>query len=140
MNAGSVEILNVLEGDVKISFNAEDPEDIDKAKRIMQDMLKRGYCILIEVGKDDQGEALYRRAKAFDPATCEYVIAGEVDVSSIVGPPAAEPTVEAKDESAPSDSAPVDAPPRRRGRPRKDETRVPAAKTRAVGVAPRSGG
>ncbi len=72
---GTISILSVGAGDTTLSFDSSDPEERNRAKRIVQDMLKRGYAILIPVGEQN-GEKIYRRAKAFDPDTCEYVIAG----------------------------------------------------------------
>jgi hypothetical protein len=68
-------ILNVGEGDTKLSFDPDKPVERERASRIVTDMLKRGYAILIQVGEKD-GEPLYQRAKGFDPKTCEYLIAG----------------------------------------------------------------
>lgn len=81
---GELGILNVGAGDTKLSFDKANPAERARAAKIVEDMLKRGYALLIEVGKDEKGEAIYRRARSFDPKTCEYIIAGD----PVVEPPA----------------------------------------------------
>ncbi len=114
---GSVGILNVGAGDTKLSFDPTKPSEIDHAKKVVTDMLRRGYAILVHVGERD-GKPLYHRAEAFDPATCEYLIAGL--------PTEYEPAL------------PPEAKTSRRGR--KTITRIPAATTRATAVARSAGG
>lgn len=70
-----VSILNVGEGDTKLSFDPAKPVERERASTIVSDMLRRGYAILVQVGEKD-GEPIYKRAKAFDPKTCEYLIDG----------------------------------------------------------------
>src|ERR1041385_6256428 len=70
MSVGSLEILNVGSGDVKISFDRNDAAEAIRAKRIIKDMLGRGYALLVQ-----DAEGKFQRAKAFDEATSEYVIA-----------------------------------------------------------------
>ena len=120
---GTVEILNVGEGDTKLVFDKNNPQERERAAKIVQDMLQRGYALLVEVGRDDNGQPLYQRAHGFDPNTCEYIIASAgdevVDIGHDVGQSAAEPRR------------------KKRGRPQK---RVPADSVRTVGVARTAGG
>lgn len=125
MQAGELGILNVGAGDTKLSFDPAKPAERKRAAKVVADMLKRGYAILIQVGEKD-GKPLYQRAEAFDPEACEYIIVG------------------APEEIAPELEA---VPAKRRGRPRKAETagkpipmRVKAERTSAVGVARSAGG
>lgn len=74
MEAG-VSILNVGEGDTKLSFDPEKPVERERAARVVTDMLRRGYAISIYIGEKN-GKRQYRRAKGFDPKTCEYLIEG----------------------------------------------------------------
>lgn len=111
---GLVEILNVGEGDTKLTFDKDKPEERKRAARIVADMLKRGYALLVQVGKQD-GEPIYRRAKAFDPETCEYIIAGGPDEEINIG-------TEAQKKKA------------------RKQRRVSADKTRAVSVGRTAGG
>jgi hypothetical protein len=75
MENGSVAILNVGEGDTKLSFDPEKPVERERAAIIVADMLNRGYAIMIDVGEKD-GARIYRRAVGFDPKTCDYLIVG----------------------------------------------------------------
>ena len=134
---GSVGILNVGAGDTKLSFDPNNPAERIRAARIVRDMLRRGYALLVEVERD--GVKKFERALDFREDTCEYVIA---DFDPSVATPA--PTedhdhVQEHHEAAPAGEAPAAAPaaPRKRGRPAK---LVPAEKSRAVAVAPTAGG
>src|SRR5271167_3602660 len=68
-------ILNVGDGDTKISFDKDKPQERDRACRIIQDMLRRGYAILVQAGEKD-GRPIFYRATDFDPQTAEYIVAG----------------------------------------------------------------
>ena len=70
---GCLEILNVGAGDVKINFNTADVSETIRAKRIITDMLRRGYALIVEVERD--GQKAYERVQAFDEARGEYIIA-----------------------------------------------------------------
>jgi hypothetical protein len=73
---GELSLLNVGTGDTKIAFDPDaPPEEISKASILVKDMIRRGYAILVEVGKDEKGP-LYRRAYDFDIGTTEYIVAG----------------------------------------------------------------
>lgn len=130
----SLAILNVGEGDTKLSFDPAKPEERERAARIVTDMLKRGFAIMVLVEVRD-GEPLYRRVKAFDPETCEYIIAGDPGADEVLA--GAKPD----DAPAPPENATTEAyqkrMPKRRGRPPK---RIPAEKAKAVGVARSAGG
>lgn len=68
--AGTLDILNCGAGHLELKLTDKDPIEIERAKRIIQDMLKRGYALFIH-GKD---KALIR-VKKFDPKKLVYVIA-----------------------------------------------------------------
>lgn len=72
---GQVGILNVGCGDTKLSFDPTNPAERIRAARIVTDMIRRGYALLVEVGHNDKGKTTYRRAMAFDEDKCEYIIA-----------------------------------------------------------------
>lgn len=74
--SGAVAILNVGAGDTKLSFDPSKPKEVARAGKIVKDMLRRGFVLLIEVGQDEKGP-LYRRALDFDEKTTEYIIAGD---------------------------------------------------------------
>ena len=118
-DAGTLAILNVGVGDTKLSFDPAKPAEVKRASAVVEDMLKRGFALLIQIGEDDQGP-IYRRAKSFDPATAEYIIVGAPDT---------------EEQSHEQESAS----PLRRGRKAK-EVRIPTSKTNTIAVARTAGG
>lgn len=134
---GEVGILNVGAGDTKLTFDNRNPAETIRAARIVKDMLRRGYALLIEVTQPD-GSKAFQRALAFHEDTCEYVIA-DYD-PSIVSPEPERPTDEEAGQAQPGrpPEERAEAPEtRKRGRPSKT---VPASTTRAVAVARTAGG
>lgn len=133
---GTVGILNVGAGDTKLVFDKDNPQDCIRAARIVKDMLKRGYALLVQIG-EREGKPLFQRATDFDETKYEYIIAD-------FDPVAAEKTdqEEAASEQAAAASSEASATqgaeklPKRRGRTRT----IPASETRAVAVARSAGG
>ena len=122
---GTLAILNVSAGDTKLSFDPKNKGDLKRARETVTDMLKRGFCILVEAGRDEKGP-LYRRVQRFDPKTDEYIIAG---------------TPEEKPSNARAVPSGTPPPETRARKGRKGPTvRVPAGRSTAVAVAPTSGG
>lgn len=117
---GTIGILNVGAGDTKLSFDKNNPKERKRAAKIVDDMLKRGYAVFVQVGEKD-GEPLYQRAHAFNPETCEYLIFGDPEDDDSEGP---------KNEQK---SAP-------RRRTAATPKRVAAEATRAVAVSRSAGG
>src|SRR5690349_13490100 len=70
---GVLEILNVQGGDVKISFDKGDVSETIRARRIIQDMLRRGFALVVEVERE--GQKAYERVQEFDADRGEYIIA-----------------------------------------------------------------
>jgi hypothetical protein len=70
---GVLEILNVQGGDVKITFDKANPAETIRTKRIIEDMLRRGYALVVEVERE--GKTAYERVQAFDSEKGEYIIA-----------------------------------------------------------------
>lgn len=125
---GELAILNVSAGDTKLTFDPKAKAETKRACTVVTDMLRRGYCVLVEAGRDDKGP-LYRRVQKFDPKTAEYIIAGD-PLEETTGNAQAKPT------GAPSRAS-------KRGQGRQGSVtlkRVPASTARAVAVAPTSGG
>ena len=129
---GELGILNVGAGDTKLSFDPNNPQDCIRAARIVRDMLRRGYALLIEVERN--GKKVYERAKDFDEKTCEYIIA---DFDPIEAQKADEESVheQGQAESEAASEAPASSKGKRRG-----TRRVKAATTKGVAVARTSGG
>lgn len=67
---GQIGILNVGAGDTKLVFDKNNPAECIRAARIVKDMLRRGYALLVDVGKGKT-----RRVLDFDDTKFEYIIA-----------------------------------------------------------------
>lgn len=66
---GSLSILNVGAGDISITFNKDDDDEAKKAIKMLQDMMKRGYFVAVQL---DDGT--YARATAVDATRGRYVV------------------------------------------------------------------
>lgn len=119
---GEIGILNVGAGDTKLVFDPSKPEEVERSARIVTDMIRRGFVLLIEVGSNDKGP-IYQRVKDFDPHTSEYIVAGTISDQE-----------EQKHDKKPT------APPRRRKEKAGNARRIPAAAARGIAVAPTAGG
>jgi hypothetical protein len=132
-------ILNVGAGDTKLVFDKNNPAERIRSARIVTDMLRRGYALLIEV------DGAYQRVHSFREDTCEYIIA---DFDPVVAQAEDARTNERTNEpaAAPADGAagektlatPRIAGGRRRGRP--STKTVDAATTRGIAVSRSAGG
>lgn len=125
---GEIGILNVGAGDIKISFNTDDEQEKIRARRIVKDMLRRGYALLIEV---EPGK--YQRAKDFDESTGEYLIA---DFDPTVEEDEAET---GDDEQAEEEAQPAKGSKKKRRKKTKTR-RVKASSTSGVAVSRTAGG
>lgn len=114
----SIRVLNVGEGDLNIKFDKTNAQERANAKKIVTDLLRQGFAIMVQAGEGEKGP-LFRRVKAFDADTNEYIVMGTP--SDI------------------SDAAPETETPKLRSRPRKQEVRVPATMP-TVAVARSAGG
>lgn len=137
-DAGTVGILNVGDGDTKLSFDPNNPAERIRAARIVRDMLRRGYALLVEV--DVGGEKRFMRATDFREDVCEYVIA-DLDPIAAAAADAEEPSHDQQDQAqqGAAPTAGAETAPRRRGRP-PSKRAIPAESTRAVVVARVAGG
>jgi len=127
---GEVGILNVGAGDTKLTFDPSKPDEVKRSAGIVKDMIRRGFVLLVEVGKDDTGP-LYRRAYDFDEGTCEYIVAGTANDA-----PATMETESNEQESTNPKKGGRKAATRRTSKP----TRVKASSTKAIAVAKTAGG
>jgi hypothetical protein len=138
---GQIGILNIGCGDTKLTFDPNNPQECIRAARIVKDMLRRGYALLIEVTQHD-GTKKFQRAYDFDENTYEYIIAdfdpeiaAQAD-TQITGPEKTEIDV----------VMPIDAGgtttyvPTKRGRKTKTKTVSAFGKNKAVAVAHTAGG
>jgi hypothetical protein len=127
---GSIGILNVGCGDTKLVFDKGNPADCIRAARIVKDMLRRGYALMVEV--EEKGKKIYRRVLEFKEDKFEYIIA---DFDPIVAQDAD------RRETHEQEQAQAEAPPAARAAeteaaPSKSRRRTKAiSATRAKGVA-----
>jgi len=103
--AGTLEVLNCGEGHLEIKVTEKNRAEIERARRIIGDMLRRGYAIFVE-GKDGK----MTRVRKFKPSTMTYIIAEEGEEPGKPPPPKRGP-----------------------GRPRTREIKATAARATAVG-------
>jgi hypothetical protein len=71
--SGTIGVLNVGAGDTKLTFDKNNPAECIRAARIVKDMIRRGYALLIETKV--RGKSVYTRALDFDENAQEYIIA-----------------------------------------------------------------
>ncbi len=63
-----IDVLNTGYGDFELRFNPDSPEEVQKAKETITDMLKRGYAIFVRKGTETF------RVRRFDPDKNVYII------------------------------------------------------------------
>ncbi len=132
---GTIGILNVGAGDTKLVFDKNNPAECIRAARIVKDMLRRGYALLVDAGKGK-----YRRVLDFDATKYEYIIA---DFDPIEAEKADEQEREhAKIEqgAAKAGTASPAAQPKKRGRPPVTRRSISATSANGVAVARTAGG
>jgi len=131
--AGELAILNVGAGDTKLVFDPSKPDEMERSATIVRDMIRRGFVLLIEVGSNEKGP-IYQRAHDFDPATCEYVVAG---LASDADQEEGDGRRERKSRAATPAGARAQA---SKARGKGQTRRIAAGEARAVGVSRTSGG
>lgn len=113
-DGGTLDILNVGLGHLTLTVTQGDGIEIDKARRVITDMLNRGYAIFVET---EQG---LKRVRKFDPVQMVYYIDDTL-------------------ETQPADSE--KKPDGRRGyKGRRGQRAVPVAKSKATAVGRTAGG
>lgn len=65
---GMLEVLSVGKGDLKIQIGCEDPKDIEDGRKLIEEMLRKGYSIFVET---DSGPS---RVKKFNPKRMTYIV------------------------------------------------------------------
>ena len=142
---GTISILNVGDGDLKVTFDKSNPAETIRARRIVKDMLRRGYALLVEVERN--GEKAFERALDFDEKTDSYIVA-DFDPEIALNADrqdAYETELHRKDPSH-GEGQPIQAGIQdvqeevSKGRGKRKTKSVPASGTRAVGVARSAGG
>jgi hypothetical protein len=146
---GTCAILNVAGGDIEVTFANKNPSETIRAARVLRDMLRRGYAILVEVERD--GVKAFERALDFDEKNCRYIIADfnplvaeEADMHEGAERMRARDKAHQEEGDGQSEQVETEATPPsggkapgKRGRPRKS---VDATTTRAVAVGRSAGG
>lgn len=66
---GCLDVLNCGAGHLKVAFDKTNAMDVDRARRMIADMLKRGYALFVE-----EPDGSVRRVAKFDPKTDEYIL------------------------------------------------------------------
>lgn len=66
---GTLEVLNVGLGDLRLTFDKDSAADRARARATIEDLLRKGYALMAEVAPNE-----YQRVEAFDPDRDAYVI------------------------------------------------------------------
>ena len=139
MKNGYLDVLNCGQGHLSIHFDKAAAAEIDKARRMITDMLRRGYVLFVEI------DGKHHRVQAFDATRDEYILKDPSELEEI--PDTAQPELnhEATQQSQPAtpeteapagaaQNAPLQPERQRRGR------RYGMRSARVTGIAPTSGG
>jgi len=124
---GTLNCLSVNDGDIEISFDNQNAAECIRAKRMITDMLKRGYALLVK-----QEDGTYTRVLEFDEKHGTYLVA-DFDPAT-----ATEETTEnnaEKNQTQKEASEPTLKETRRRGR-----KKLAMEKSTATAIAPSAGG
>lgn len=114
-----LDILNTGKGHAEVNFDHNDPIEMERGKRIIEDMLKRGYLLFIH---GDDGKMV--RVLSFDSTKGRYIIG---DGALYAGSEPLEP--DPAEEPAP----PATPEPKRRGRPAKAAVSMTSVRATAIG-------
>lgn len=132
----TIGILNVGAGDTKLVFDSDNPAECIRSGRIVTDMLRRGYALLIELP-----DGTFTRVHEFNAAVCEYIIA-DFDPVQAAAADAGVPDAQAQPPAAPPVGTPSPGPaeePRRPGLKRGTRA-IKATGASGVAVARSAGG
>ncbi len=117
---GTLSCLSVADGDIEISFDTQNCAEAIRAKRIITDMLHRGYALLVKLE-----DGTYTRVHNFIEKQGTYIIADF------------DPTEETDEQIETKTETPEPAIKGTRGRKRKN---VAMERSTVVAVAPSAGG
>lgn len=106
-----LDVLQVGRGHLRLTVDSADPVEVERARWLIEDMLRRGFAIFVE---NDDGTA--SRVKGFDPEHMTYIVGDGPDDA----------------EAAPADPAPA-----KKGRHLRQ---VPVATAKATAVGRTAGG
>lgn len=132
---GSLSVLNVGAGDIELKFNPHQPDELERALKMLKDMEQRGYAILVR-----EADGSYVRAKGVDAERGVYIISGEPQLS-LEAKGRLPVTLDAQyDVDAPPEppALPEAPPKKRRGRP--PNRTAPIATSQATAIGRSAGG
>lgn len=81
MSVGVIDVLSVGRGHMRVEIPEDDPAQLEKARLMIEDMLKRGYSIFIETS-----DGKTRRVKKFNPKRMTYLIDAPDDIGKVEAP------------------------------------------------------
>lgn len=116
---GVLDVLSIGHGDVKLTLDTGDPEDVERARQLIEEMLRKGYSIFVDT---DDGPT---KVQSFNPKRMSYSIV-DTTANALPAPP----------ETKALGPGPQPAKPKR-GRPKKE---IPVAGSRATAVGRTAGG
>ena len=71
---GMLEVLSIGKGDIKLTIDPGKPEDVENARKMIEEMLRKGYGLFVE-GPSGR----LTRVKKFNAKRMEYVITEVVE-------------------------------------------------------------
>lgn len=120
---GSLSTLSVADGDIEITYDTQNTAEAIRAKRMIKDMLKRGYALLVE---DEDGK--YVRALDFNETKGRYIVA-DFAPETVEPEPSTEPMEKKLDEQT-----------KKTVRSKARTKEIPMERANAVAVARTAGG
>jgi hypothetical protein len=66
---GMLDVLSIGHGDVKLTLDTSDPKDVEDARQLIEEMLRKGYSIFVDT---DDGPT---KVREFNPKRMTYVVA-----------------------------------------------------------------
>lgn len=121
-STGVLDVLQIGRGHLRMTIEEGNAVDVDRAKRVLEDMMRRGYAIFVE-----DADGATHRVKRFDPKRFVYVIDDTMSAVPATGPEDAEPAVPAQPRAGG----------RRKAAPTKE---LPVGSSRATAVGRSAGG
>lgn len=130
-----IDILNCGTGHTEVRIDRSNPIEIARAKRVIMDMLRRGYVLFVE-GAD--GTLI--RVENFDAEKGVYIIGDLGEPPASASPMPLQVTQESVPLPDPLIIHPPGEKPQRRGRGRPRKTEVPMDQVRTTAIARTAGG
>lgn len=118
---GMLQVLSVGKGDLRITVSGT-PQDIENGRRVIEEMLRKGYSIFVETDKG------LTRVKRFNPKRMSYIVSELAEEPAVEEP---EPPAAAKSTTHKRTT---------KGRRRVTEREVPVAGSRSTVIGRTSGG